>query len=163
MKDISETLIRLLGVLIIAFGISDLTFIFLSLKQILIMDFPLLVIPLLLFFLLPLIFGGVFIISPKVLTKYIRINVLTTKYEFKIDTILGISLILLGVYISCDMIMVIFSELIRISLLVFDTSIFSISNLDKAYLVGYLIKLILGIVLSLKGIVIAKSIVKDNV
>jgi len=163
MNNIAITLIRLLGVLILSFFLLYLNFVLETLLKILSMDKPILIIPLLLYFIFPVIISAFLFLEPEKIAKILKIpEPNDNNITYKIVDILGISIILLGLYFCINAFLLLFSEIIMILVKSYTVNDLYLDSTAIGYIAGHLFKIIIGVILVLKGMRLANFIVNNE-
>jgi hypothetical protein len=132
------------------------------LLKILSINKPLLIIPLLLYFFFPIYIGVFLFFKPNETAKLLRIREPSNDTTYKIVEILGITIILLGFYFCINSLVSLFTEIIMALIKSSTISELYLDNITVGYMVGYLFKIIIGVTLVLKGMTLAKFIVKSE-
>ncbi len=160
MNNLTVTLFRLFGVLIISNFILYLNFIFQIIKQILITNHQYYIIPVVVFFLFPIVIGTFMIFIPHQFSKKIKDISKKDNEDYKLKEILGICIILLGMFFLINSIIMIIIELLQALLINFKVN--SVEKFDItsiSYIFGYIVKILIGLLFIFKGMRISNYII----
>ena len=163
MNNLNTHLIRLFGILIISNFFLYSNFIFRTINEILIANHLYYVIPIMLFFLIPIVIGTLMIIYPYQFSQKLKIMPKTIHEEYNLNEILGICIILLGLFFLVNSVIMIIVEFIQayITKLKMNTeNLFDITSLS--YIAGYIFKILVGLFFIFKGMRISDYLVKKR-
>lgn len=163
MNNLNVSLFRLFGILIISNFILYLNFIFHTIKEILSAHHQFYIISIVVFFLFPIVVGALMIINPYQFSKKIKILPKINNEEYNLNEILGICIILLGMFFLINSVIMITIEIIQVYIinLKVKTEIF-FDERALSYIVGYIFKILVGLFFIFKGMRISDYIVNKR-